>query len=234
MLIIIVIFLILIFLYFNFEKIRYNCYKKCIILNGVIKKYKVNYDEIFPLKKYNFYNINLLGPNKTNYLFNKLYNKSNKYDVMRYKYIRYSGYHLLEKDDFKPANLEKKNYKKYLCNSNTERCEFWKEKNYKIPPCCASNLFELLVFIKDLLLKHNIEYFIYWGTLLGAVRHNGIIPWDSDIDIYINYKDVSKLKKMMKHIHETTHYEIEFKSVIRLNYSKKNKSHIDIFTYKIL
>ena len=39
--------------------------------------------------------------NKTNYLFNKLYNKSNKYDVMRYKYIRYSGYHLLEKDDFK-------------------------------------------------------------------------------------------------------------------------------------
>ena len=38
---------------------------------------------------------------------------------------------------------------------------------------------------KKILDKHNIEFFAHSGTMLGAVRHKGIIPWDDDLDVMV-------------------------------------------------
>ena len=45
--------------------------------------------------------------------------------------------------------------------------------------------------------QNKITYFMVGGTLLGSVRHQGIIPWDDDGDLCIFKKDVSKLKKLI-------------------------------------
>lgn len=56
-------------------------------------------------------------------------------------------------------------------------------------------LLTLLKEIDEICQKHGIEYFLYAGTLLGAVRNNGFLPWDDDADIIMTRDNWNKFKK---------------------------------------
>ncbi|MBR6155340.1 MAG: LicD family protein [Lachnospiraceae bacterium] len=51
---------------------------------------------------------------------------------------------------------------------------------------------EILVQIDDFCKKNNIKYSLYSGTLLGAVRHSGFIPWDDDVDIIMTRSEFTR------------------------------------------
>jgi len=51
---------------------------------------------------------------------------------------------------------------------------------------------EVLKVIEDICIKHKLRYFAERGTLLGAVRHQGFIPWDDDLDIGMLRDDYEK------------------------------------------
>ena len=56
---------------------------------------------------------------------------------------------------------------------------------------------EMLSIVDGVCKDHNITWFADFGTLLGAVRHQGFIPWDDDVDICLKREDYNRLLKVL-------------------------------------
>ena len=52
--------------------------------------------------------------------------------------------------------------------------------------------------LHDYCVKHGLRYLLAYGTLIGAVRHKGFIPWDNDIDIFMPRPDFERFLEMTK------------------------------------
>ena len=72
-------------------------------------------------------------------------------------------------------------------------------------------LFEMLCALTDYCDRKDISYSLCGGTLLGAVRHKGFIPWDDDTDIFMSRNDYVKLHDCLKKEQIAPH--LKFKSL---------------------
>lgn len=70
-------------------------------------------------------------------------------------------------------------------------------------------LVNMLSFFHDLCEKYDLRYYIISGTMLGAVRHEGFIPWDDDIDVGMPRSDYEKLRRITKNL-DIKKYKVEF------------------------
>lgn len=74
------------------------------------------------------------------------------------------------------------------------RCDF--EVPEMMKRAWAAEL-EVLQVVAEVCEKNGLQYFADWGTLLGAVRHQGFIPWDDDIDICLKREEYNELIRIL-------------------------------------
>ena len=69
--------------------------------------------------------------------------------------------------------------------------------SYDIRPL-QLRILDILLALDRVCKEHNLRYYLWAGTMLGAIRHKGFIPWDDDLDIAMPRKDYDLLMKNAK------------------------------------
>lgn len=97
---------------------------------------------------------------------------------------------------------------------------------------------DMLIEVDKICKKSNLKYFLGYGTVLGAIRHKGFIPWDTDIDILV---EIDHYKQFCETIYKNIDSKYELKSIdtdpiydslkarVCLKGQLHNLIHIDIF-----
>ncbi|MBQ6219888.1 MAG: LicD family protein [Methanosphaera sp.] len=154
----------------------------------------------------------------------------------------------------KRQNTIEKNYE-ILSDNHTQLLDFV-SSDIKLETIGALNYVqefcqEILDFIVSVCNKHELKYWLDFGSLLGAIRHKNFIPWDDDLDIGMMRTDFNKLlqvlpkeienKKLNQHfiikIDVPIHYgEISrtFLQLLFVDKDKKALSWVDVFAYDYL
>ncbi len=198
-------------------------------------------EDIFPLKKVKYENIECFIPNNPEKFLTINYGKD--YMVMPQKifldsHINYRKEVLNFKASLDKQVLLKKLKRRYF----TSKVEIYKELYKKFKPCtdmlldivdiktvnhCQDKFLrneqlkcvEFGQKITDFFNKNNLEYFITSGTLIGAVRHKGFVPWDDDFDVGMMRRDYERLKDILR----TNFKEID---ISEISISKHNKDSV--------
>lgn len=101
---------------------------------------------------------------------------------------------LIPRKDFENLQNLAKTQQEYLNNIYI----FYKLNPNSFLQSIRSLSYEFMKFFDNVCKKHDLEYWIDYGTLLGATRHEDFVPWDDDLDVSMMRKDYMKLTEVFQ------------------------------------
>ena len=87
---------------------------------------------------------------------------------------------------------------------------------------------KLLLIFKQICKKYHLDFYLNFGSLLGAVRHQGYIPWDDDIDVMMIREDYDQLLTALDKEFKDTKLFYIHSEIIRIYYGN-TPVQIDVF-----
>lgn len=89
--------------------------------------------------------------------------------------------------------------------------QFQKYRDYEISEGVSvrqlqMKLLEIFQYFRRICEENNLTYWCGGGTMLGAVRHKGFIPWDDDLDVFLPRKDYETLYSIWSQVADTSKY----------------------------
>lgn len=128
------------------------------------------------------------------------------------------------------------------CGPNTARCPEARIMLLDTPECCQGWICKLLEDVGRSLDRADISWWIDYGTVLGYVRHGGLIPWDKDTDLGILAEDRDKLLDLRPEFERMGYYPTyapprrgqRFRTGdrVKVRLSKLNHTNVDIFIWE--
>lgn len=92
-----------------------------------------------------------------------------------------------------------------------------------------NQIYYLLKTITDILDSKKIIYWIDGGTILGAIRHGCLIPWDDDVDICMLESDYDKLEEITEYVKPLGFEIIKYWDLYKFRFIGKEYPFVDIF-----
>ncbi|XP_034647927.1 fukutin-related protein [Trachemys scripta elegans] len=132
------------------------------------------------------------------------------------------------------------------CSKETPRCfgtvhddtPEYLYQNRWTPPCCLQALRETAKYVINILETSGVRYWLEGGTLLGAARHQDIIPWDYDVDLGIYLEDIPNCD-LLRNVESGS--IVDEKGFVwekaiegdfyRVQYSEHNHLHVDLWPF---
>lgn len=72
-----------------------------------------------------------------------------------------------------------------------------------------SKILDICLYLDEFCRENDIRYYLMGGSALGAMRHNGFIPWDDDLDVFMEYSDYVRFIELARTKLDTKHFYLQ-------------------------